>query len=425
MELAGSSQLHSCVKVENDTAAVAHEIQIRDAAESLENASLLIAVAESATAAGTARHPLALESAHDHIGDKLEAEDLAGVSLAEHIGELLALVDRCIVRIFIVNGEAHSLLPGRIGICKKHTDENTAGHTALVARIVAIRLAVNAHVNAEELAHGLGERMNPRAALVCDMDEHLVKEDIVDVADGESLCHRLDELDCGERVKEREGLGQGGQEERNHLARLRGVKIRIEETEDVFVGHHAHRAEENKDGNRLADIGDGDDEGIRLSHPVEADRLDLACNRREAHQISVGGNLRITGLLLGIQGVERLLLAGDENLLCARDDEIAALVVVALAGLCQECGGLAVENTIARVEHHRNLKQGKALKDAAGLLIRCAGGGAFGQNADLHVDVGDDGGGIGEATEAGFVGKEEAGSLGESKSGAADFNLSA
>ena len=49
--------------------------------------------------------------------------------------------------------------------------------------------------------------MDARAALgICNMDEDLVIQDIIDVADGESFCHGLNVLDGGVGVHEREGL---------------------------------------------------------------------------------------------------------------------------------------------------------------------------------------------------------------------------
>ena len=85
------------------------------------------------------------------------------------------------------------------------------------------------------------------------MNEELVEQNVIDVADGEPFRHRLDELDGGEGVEEREGLGERRQEQWNHLACLRGVEIGVEKTENVLVGHHTHCTEENEQGYRLAD----------------------------------------------------------------------------------------------------------------------------------------------------------------------------
>ena len=160
VKLAGTRNLHACVKVENDTAAVAHEIEVGDATESLENTCLLVTVTESTAAARTARHPLALESTHDHLRDQIQVEEFARVAFAEHIDELLALVNRRIVRILVINGQAHCLLPRRIRICEKHTNKNSARHAALVPCVITIRFPINADVNAHELAHGFCERMD-------------------------------------------------------------------------------------------------------------------------------------------------------------------------------------------------------------------------------------------------------------------------
>ena len=160
MKLAGARNLHACVKVENDTATVTHEIEIRDTTESLKNTCLLVTVTEGTSAACTTRHPLALESTHDHLRDQIQVEEFARVAFAEHIDELLALVNCRIVRILIINGQAHCLLPRCIRICEKHTNKNAARHAALVPCVVTIRFPINANVNAHELAHSFCERMD-------------------------------------------------------------------------------------------------------------------------------------------------------------------------------------------------------------------------------------------------------------------------
>ena len=63
VELARAGEFHARVKVEHDAAGVAHEIQIGDAGEALEDAGLLVTVAECSTAAAAARNPVALEAA--------------------------------------------------------------------------------------------------------------------------------------------------------------------------------------------------------------------------------------------------------------------------------------------------------------------------------------------------------------------------
>ena len=65
---------------------------------------------------------------------------------------------------------------------------------------------------------------------------------------------------------------------------------------------------------------------------METHRLHNASDWGQTHQISVGGHFRITVLLLGIQSVECLLLAGHEHFFRTAHDEIAALIIVAFAG---------------------------------------------------------------------------------------------
>jgi len=100
---------------------------------------------------------------------------------------------------------------------------------------------------------------------------------------------------------------------------------------------------------RGAHIGETHYESVGGADPVEGDDLDLACLGRQAGDVAVGLHLVIIRLLLDIEGVEGLLLPGNENLLGSFHDEISALVLGAFAGLFEEGAWLAVENAVATV----------------------------------------------------------------------------
>jgi len=124
---------------------------------------------------------------------------------------------------------------------------------------------------------------------------------------------------------------------------------------------HPHGSEENEDWYGVADVGESDDEGVGGSDPVETDDLDLARHRRKTAHISVGGDLGISGLGLDIHCVKGLFLARNEDLFRTFYDEIAALILGALAGLLEEGCGLSVEDAAAGMEQNWYLKKGHAL----------------------------------------------------------------
>ena len=157
---------------------------------------------------------------------------------------------------------------------------------------------------------------------------------------------------------------------------------------------------------------------------MEADGLYLACGRRETHEIAVGGNFGVGRLLLGIESVKGLFLASDEHFLCACHNEVAALVLDALAGFGKECGRLAVENAVAGVEHDRDLEERDAGEDTdLGRGRRGSNRMSVREDCDLYMNIGHDGGRIAESTEAGFVREKQTGLFRELECGRADFNL--
>ena len=70
-----------------------------------------------------------------------------------------------------------------------------------------------------------------------------------------------------------------------------------------------------------------------MTDPVEGDDFDLAGFGGEAGDVAVCGDLVVVRLALDIECVKGLFLAGDEHLLGTVHNEIASLVLGALAGL--------------------------------------------------------------------------------------------
>ena len=136
-----------------------------------------------------------------------------------------------------------------------------------------------------------------------------------------------------------------------------------------------------------------------------------ACYRRE------NGNLRVTLLRCNIERIERLLLMRNEHLLRPVHNKIAAVIVLAFAGLFQEDLWLGVEKTIAAVEHNRNTEYGKfgqitvssvlgriqdylCCREPAPVVIR-SGIGNTHNNVGLHLC------GIGQITQPRLIWKEQ------------------
>ena len=131
---------------------------------------------KSTAAPCSARHPFALEAAHNSFRDHSRLEDLGGISLIENINEALPLVNALVLLKFSVGAENDGLLPSIEGGCEEHTNQEAARQAPLVSRVVTVGLGINASVNTHKLSYTIGKEMETAPTLfIGDMNEGLVE----------------------------------------------------------------------------------------------------------------------------------------------------------------------------------------------------------------------------------------------------------
>ena len=121
MEAARPLELHACVKVQHNAAAVGEEVHVGEARQGLEDAGLLLSYARTAAA-----RPLPLECPHDAVGDEGRTQHCRQVARREEVGEAVALVAAAVILILLVYCHAGELEPGCVDALKHHAGEETA-----------------------------------------------------------------------------------------------------------------------------------------------------------------------------------------------------------------------------------------------------------------------------------------------------------
>ncbi len=266
------------------------------------------------------------------------------------------------------------LLDQRFEEAAEEKREQRAGQVqALVAQVVAIVELATPERGHQQPVHHVAQKVSLlRLAKVADthMGQHLLLQDVLGVLDTLLLGHTGPRATCANEtqrhiaVLDDEGLVQRGLDLLHHLLVLEVVDNMLE---DVAVGLEAERTEHHNDRYLLLDVGyDGHDELTDSAAPIARavrtarHHVHVKCARWSRGILQATANLRLVRVLVvlhgeDVDGVGGHLLLGDQHLLGAVDDEVAARVQGTLVELGQVAIGQLAEQAVEGFQHDRDL----------------------------------------------------------------------
>ena len=263
-------------------------------------------------------------------------------------------------------------------LAEEHGDEGTGEVHPFVAEVIAVVLLLATERAQQQPVHDVTQKVRLlRLAVLVDADvgEELLLENLLGVLDALRPGHPHRATTLADEVQRHLlrlnhlSLLDGVAEQLHHLVIL---EIVHEVLQDVLVRDEPERPEHHEEGNLCSDVRDGDADDTRLV--LGARRVAEPCHaraRRPRAALRGGSALGdphvLTGLplLKDVDVVGAHLLLRDEHLLGAVDDEVAALIVRALAELGELLVRVVVEGAVLRPEHDGHLAE-----EHLGVLLR-------------------------------------------------------
>ena len=417
IELTRTGEFQTGVKVQNDTAAVTHEVQVGNTGECLDDTGLVIVAA-------FARAPLAFEGAGETLVDESLMKNETHHACTKEIFEAVAGILLFMVVIFLVNTATEGFQPGAIDALEELLNGEATSNKALITGVVLIGGRVQLLDNAKNGAHTVSQEGNfgakiPFIFLEVNVAEEFVHENVVDADETESFRELLDV--CQGVVCCKNGLGgvHGGAEEFSQGLRFRTGHVREDGIDNVLIGLNPQGAKHYKEWNWVGNLGEfyfhdgGEIHIVSFSHdilgsfagPVNTGTGKVTGARIEGLNSGVIVDGGVALLFRNVEGIEGLFLAGDKNLFTAVYNEIAAAVLRTFAHGGESRLGFTVEGAIATVEHEGDLGKrevGNGFLVNGGIFVSCIG--SYGYTIE---DVGLDRQGVGQVTQTGFIGEED------------------
>ena len=302
-------------------------------------------------------------------------------------------------------------------LAEQHGNQRPREIHALVPEVIAIVLVASPQRAQQQPVHDVSQVVRLlRLAIFINPDvrEELLLQNLPGVLDALISGHPHGAATLADEIQ-RHLLGldhlrllDGRAEEVHHLV---VAKVVHNVLEDILVCHEAERAEHHEQGNLRADIrkSDANHAGLALGaggvhQPRHAARRRPGTALRRRSALRHPHVLARLALLEDVHVVGAHLLLRDENLLGSVDDEVAALVVGALAELGELLVRVVVQRAVLGAKHDGHLAD-ENLIDLLHLLGLVFGGG-HGGDRFRHVDV--EGRGVGQVTQARLLREEGA-----------------
>ena len=212
MKLTRARQFHTRVEIQNDAAALRHEIDIGETRKRLKHARLILS---------QTRAPFSFETLHNHLCKLARCKNLGPILLHKNVLKVLILVElRFVVVIFLINFKCNDLDPGLIGIIKELLNQKSTGKASLISGVIAIRLAVISLIDAEDLSHTVSQEERLRGGIIRDVNKELILNNIKYMCNTKSLRKCLNVFDRGIGIHKWKGIQNGGMELREEQFRL-------------------------------------------------------------------------------------------------------------------------------------------------------------------------------------------------------------
>ena len=204
MKLTRARQFHTRVEIQNDTAALRHEIHIGETRERLKHTRLVLS---------QTRAPFSFEALHNHLRELTRCKNLGSILLHKNVLKVLILVElRLIIVIFLINFKGNDLDPGLVGIIKELLNQESTGKASLISGVIAIRLAVISLIDAENLSHTVSQEERLRGGIIRDVNKQLILNNIKYMCNTKSLRKCLNVFDRSIGIHKWKCVQNGGME---------------------------------------------------------------------------------------------------------------------------------------------------------------------------------------------------------------------
>ena len=287
VEATGLGILVPRVKLEDDSAAVADEIRIGEAAHRLKNALLVLA---------EARVPFSFKSAHNRVREFVVlAKDGNRKDGVKEVLEVLLLVVGLGQLVLPLKAELEGLGPVHVGRAEQHLEKEATDKASLVANVVPVRGGLEALVDPQNVFHAVGQKEGLGPRLVRHVDKGLVPQNVNNVELAKALGQEFNVLDGVPGGREGIGLEDGGLQKGHEEFGLGRFKVGEEELDDFLIRLDAEGPEDDEEGHGGSHKGEAHQNRPVLAQ-ANRDRLDLASLGREAGNRGVNSGLGVLGV---------------------------------------------------------------------------------------------------------------------------------